>query len=54
MEETNLLTNERTTGSWDSFAMWFNANANNSTWFTGGVLAAAGVWTASLTLNFFG
>ncbi|EKK21035.1 purine-cytosine permease family protein [Fructilactobacillus florum] len=34
--------NERNMTYWDMFATWFGANANNGTWFIGGVIAAAG------------
>ena len=30
----------RRTTRWDMFATWVGANANNGTWFVGGVLAA--------------
>lgn len=29
---------------WDMFATWVGANANNGTWFIGGVIAACGLW----------
>ena len=32
----------RKTTRWDMFATWVGANANNGTWFVGGVLAACG------------
>lgn len=32
----------RKTTHWDMFATWLGANANNGTWFVGGVLAACG------------
>ena len=32
----------RHTNWWDMFATWVGANANNGTWFVGGVLAACG------------
>ncbi|MDO4911958.1 MAG: cytosine permease [Lactobacillus sp.] len=37
---------ERQTTTWDMFATWVGANANNGTWFVGGVLAACGFLTA--------
>lgn len=37
-------------GSWDLFATWIGANANNGTWYIGGVIAAAGMMTASTAL----
>ena len=41
---------ERTMSNWDMFATWVGANANNGTWYIGGVIAAAGMYTASTTL----
>lgn len=35
---------ERNMGYWDMFANWFGANANNGTWFIGGIIAACGLW----------
>ena len=32
--------------NWDMFATWIGANANNGTWYVGGVLAACGLLTA--------
>ncbi|WP_412989524.1 cytosine permease [Pediococcus siamensis] len=29
---------------WDMFATWVGANANNGTWFVGGIIAACGFW----------
>lgn len=40
----------RTMSNWDMFATWIGANANNGTWYIGGVIAAAGMYTASTTL----
>lgn len=45
---------------WDMFATWAGANANNGTWFVGGVLAACGfavalkvlVWSSALSYVF--
>ena len=54
MENLQITNAQRTTGAWDSFATWVNANANNSTWFTGGVIVAAGIWTASWDLIIVG
>ncbi|WP_274705806.1 purine-cytosine permease family protein [Fructilactobacillus cliffordii] len=34
---------ERNMNYWDMFATWFGANANNGTWFIGGVVAACGL-----------
>lgn len=38
----SLPLGERKTTYWDMFATWIGANANNGTWFVGGVLAACG------------
>ncbi|MBB5888752.1 cytosine permease [Lactovum miscens] len=54
MENMQINSEARTTGSWDSFATWINANANNSTWFTGGVIVASGIWVASWDLIIVG
>ncbi|MDD9138803.1 cytosine permease [Fructobacillus sp. CRL 2054] len=34
---------ERNLGKWDMFATWFGANANNGTWYIGGIIAACGM-----------
>ena len=39
---------------WDMFATWVGANANNGTWYVGGVIAACGLVTASTTLVIVG
>ncbi|MGF2385391.1 cytosine permease [Lentilactobacillus otakiensis] len=39
---------------WDMFATWVGANANNGTWYVGGVIAACGFATASTTLIIVG
>ncbi|NVY96291.1 cytosine permease [Lactobacillus sp. DCY120] len=36
--------------NWDLFATWLGANANNGTWYIGGVIAACGLVTASSLL----
>lgn len=54
VKNLQIKTEQRTTGNWDSFATWVNANANNSTWFTGGVIVASGIWTASWDLIIVG
>lgn len=41
---------ERQMGNWDLLATWIGANANNGTWYIGGVIAATGMLTASTTL----
>ncbi|MCK8616996.1 cytosine permease [Fructobacillus sp. M158] len=42
----------RNLGPWDMFATWFGANANNGTWYIGGIIAAcgliAGLWSMLL------
>ncbi|MFT9374162.1 cytosine permease [Liquorilactobacillus hordei] len=43
---------ERRTSSWDMFATWVGANANNGTWYIGGVLAACGFFAAMNVLVF--
>lgn len=43
---------ERRTSSWDMFATWVGANANNGTWYIGGVLAACGFFAAINVLVF--
>lgn len=40
----------RRTTRWDMFATWVGANANNGTWFVGGVLAACGFAVAMKVL----
>lgn len=40
----------RHSNKWDMFATWVGANANNGTWYIGGVIAAAGMYTASSAL----
>ncbi|WP_195318686.1 cytosine permease [Weissella cibaria] len=45
-----ISTDKRTMSNWDMFATWAGANANNGTWYIGGVIAAAGMYTASTTL----
>lgn len=40
----------RKTNTWDMFATWVGANANNGTWFVGGVLAACGFSVAMKVL----
>ncbi|MDN7145059.1 cytosine permease [Liquorilactobacillus mali] len=43
---------ERRTSAWDMFATWVGANANNGTWYIGGVLAACGFVAAMNVLVF--
>lgn len=45
-----ISTDKRTMSNWDMFATWVGANANNGTWYMGGVIAAAGMYTASTTM----
>ena len=40
----------RRTSDWDMFATWVGANANNGTWFIGGVIAACGFAVAMKVL----
>ncbi|MCT4395766.1 cytosine permease [Periweissella beninensis] len=47
---TVINDNQRKMNHWDMFATWIGANANNGTWYIGGVIAAAGLWTSSLAL----
>lgn len=50
-KKRNVITTEqRSMGSWDMFATWIGANANNGTWYIGGVIAACGFYTASTLL----
>lgn len=44
----------RRMSNWDLFATWIGANANNGTWYIGGVIAACGLVTASTTLIIVG
>jgi len=44
----------RRMSNWDLFATWIGANANNGTWYIGGVIAACGFQTASTTLVIVG
>lgn len=37
-------TTHRHMSYWDMFATWVGANANNGTWFVGGIIAACGFW----------
>lgn len=41
---------QRKMSHWDMFATWIGANANNGTWYIGGVIAAAGMWTGATAL----
>lgn len=40
----------RGTSDWDMFATWMGANADNGTWFIGGVIAACGFAVAMKVL----
>lgn len=42
IELMQIPMHQRHTTRWDMFATWVGANANNGTWFVGGVLAACG------------
>ncbi|KRM22433.1 cytosine permease [Latilactobacillus graminis] len=41
---------QRTMGRWDLLATWIGANANNGTWFIGGIIAATGLLQGSMLL----
>lgn len=41
---------QRAMSRWDMFATWIGANANNGTWYIGGVIAAVGLIKASTLL----
>lgn len=45
-----IPSSQRNATGWDMTATWIGANANNGTWYIGGVIAAAGMYTASVTL----
>jgi Cytosine/uracil/thiamine/allantoin permeases len=45
---------QRTMSKWDMFATWIGANANNGTWYIGGVIAAVGLVKASTLLVIVG
>jgi len=45
---------QRTMSKWDLFATWIGANANNGTWYIGGVIAAVGLVKASTLLVIVG
>ena len=47
---TSIAMHQRKTSTWDMFATWVGANANNGTWFVGGVLAACGFSVAMKVL----
>lgn len=51
---TAIPMNQRKMSNWDMFATWIGANANNGTWYIGGVIAACGFLTASTTLIIVG
>ncbi|VDG27265.1 cytosine permease [Lactiplantibacillus mudanjiangensis] len=51
---TPIPLSQRQMSSWDLFATWIGANANNGTWYIGGVIAACGLVTASITLIIVG
>ncbi len=40
---TAIGRDKRNMNAWDMFATWFGANANNGTWFIGGIIAACGL-----------
>lgn len=45
---------QRAMSKWDMFATWIGANANNGTWYIGGVIAAVGLVKASSLLVIVG
>lgn len=45
---------QRAMSKWDLFATWIGANANNGTWYIGGVIAAVGLIKASTLLVIVG
>lgn len=51
-QDLSIKPAQRRTSSWDMFATWVGANANNGTWYIGGVLAACGFATALGVLLF--
>ncbi|KRL01724.1 cytosine permease [Liquorilactobacillus capillatus] len=51
-QELSIKPAQRRTSSWDMFATWVGANANNGTWYIGGVLAACGFAAAMGVLLF--
>lgn len=50
----SISLSQRRMSNWDMFATWIGANANNGTWYIGGVIAACGLVTASTTLVIVG
>ncbi|GKQ42449.1 cytosine permease [Companilactobacillus sp. RD055328] len=54
-KKRNVITEQqRSMSSWDMFATWIGANANNGTWYIGGVIAACGFLTSSTLLIIVG
>jgi len=54
-EHIQATTNDqRAMSRWDMFATWIGANANNGTWYIGGVIAAVGLIKASTLLVIVG
>ncbi|MDO1605799.1 cytosine permease [Lactobacillus sp. YT155] len=50
-KKRNVITSEqRSMSNWDMLATWIGANANNGTWYIGGVIAACGFVTSSTLL----
>lgn len=49
-----ISTDQRSMSSWDMFATWIGANANNGTWYIGGVIAACGFAMSSTLLVIVG
>ncbi len=52
MDNKERVSVEKTTnmGFWDQLATWIGANANNGTWYVGGVLAALGLVGALMVI----
>lgn len=50
----SVAKSERTMGDWDLFATWIGANANNGTWYIGGIIAATGLIQGSTLLIVIG
>ncbi|MGR3742459.1 cytosine permease [Companilactobacillus sp. DQM5] len=54
-KKRNTITSDlRSMSNWDMFATWIGANANNGTWYIGGVIAACGFFTSSTLLIIVG
>lgn len=49
-QQNVISSSEQNMSNWDMFATWIGANANNGTWYVGGVIAACGFLTSSTLL----